>query len=344
MTKWRISPILILLVSLIISVSAVSAANGVDILVDIKPNTLPNSINPKSRGVIPVAILTTGTFDAATVDPNTVRFGVTGIEADPVHFALDDVDGDGDIDLILHFNNQAAGIVCGDTSASITGETFAGQEIHGTDSIKTVGCPAGEPTDGSISGTVSEQGTGTPIEGLEVSACEFVNFDPCFSGFTDADGNYLIEGVPPDDYILQSGGQDGWVIELFDNTPDFGSAVPVTVVAGEEALEIDFTLILGGSISGTVFEEGTVTGIAGLEVSACEFDPDFPCFSGFTEADGSYTICCIPPADYRLASGGQDNWAVESYNEQPEYFSGERVTVVASVDLVGFDFTLEMDP
>ena len=91
-------------------------------------------------------------------------------------------------------------------------------------------------------------------------------------------------------------------------------------------------------------EEGTGTPLAGLEVSACVFDPDDPCFNDFTEADGSYTICCIPPGDYRLASGGQDNWAVESYNEQPEYFSGERVPVVAGVDLVGFNFTLVMIP
>lgn len=36
-------------------------------------------------------------------------------------------------------NTQVTGIVCGDTSASPTGQTFSGQEIVGTDSIKTVG-------------------------------------------------------------------------------------------------------------------------------------------------------------------------------------------------------------
>jgi hypothetical protein len=87
-----------------------------------------------------VAILTTDTFDAATVDPTTIRFGRTGTEAAPVHSALEDVDGDGDADLILHFNTQATGIQCGDISASLTGETFGGQAIVGSDSIKTVGC------------------------------------------------------------------------------------------------------------------------------------------------------------------------------------------------------------
>jgi hypothetical protein len=93
-----------------------------------------------------VAILTTNpsdnvaTFDAANVDPATVLFGSTGTEAAPVHDALEDVDEDGDTDMILHFNIQDTGIQCGDTSATLTGATFDGQAIKGTDSIMTVGC------------------------------------------------------------------------------------------------------------------------------------------------------------------------------------------------------------
>jgi hypothetical protein len=112
----------------------------ITVAIDIKPGGFPNSINPKSKGVIPVAILTTNTFDATTVDSTTVLFGTTGTEAAPVHSALEDVDGDGGTDLILHFNTQDTDIVCGHTSASLTGETFGGRMIEGADSIKTVGC------------------------------------------------------------------------------------------------------------------------------------------------------------------------------------------------------------
>jgi len=108
--------------------------------IDIKPGSFPNSINPHSKGRIPVAILTTDSFDATTVDPSTVLFGPTGTEAAPVQFAFADVDGDGDLDIILHFNTQQTGIACGDTFTSLTGETFSGVEIQGSDSIVTVGC------------------------------------------------------------------------------------------------------------------------------------------------------------------------------------------------------------
>lgn len=110
----------------------------IQVSMDIKPGIDPNSINPRSRGKIPVAILTGGSFDATSVDETTVLFGATGTEAAPAHSALEDVDGD--TDKILHFNTQDTGIACGDTSASLTGETFGGLTIEGSDSIKTVGC------------------------------------------------------------------------------------------------------------------------------------------------------------------------------------------------------------
>jgi hypothetical protein len=108
--------------------------------IDIQPGSFPNSLNPRSQGVIPVAILTTGTFDAVTVDPLSVEFGPKGAMEAHGQGHIEDVNGDGHLDLVLHFNTQDTGIQCGQTSAALTGETFAGQLIQGSDSIQTVGC------------------------------------------------------------------------------------------------------------------------------------------------------------------------------------------------------------
>jgi hypothetical protein len=108
--------------------------------IDLKPGSFPNAVNPRSLGRTPVAILTTDVFDATTVRPITVRFGPTGTEALPLRAALADVDGDGDIDLILHFLTRATKIHCGDTSVHLTGKTFGGQAVEGSDSVVTVGC------------------------------------------------------------------------------------------------------------------------------------------------------------------------------------------------------------
>jgi N-acetylneuraminic acid mutarotase len=109
------------------------------VAIDIKPGSFPNSINPRNNGVVPVALLTTSAFDATTANATTVRFGANGTEADPVHVTLADVDGDGDTDMILHFRTQQTGITFGATSASLTGSTFGGLAIKGSDSVNTVG-------------------------------------------------------------------------------------------------------------------------------------------------------------------------------------------------------------
>jgi YVTN family beta-propeller protein len=114
--------------------------SAIHVDIDIKPGSDPAPIDPKSNGRIPVAILTTDTFDATTVDPSTVRFGANGTEVPAVQSALEDVNSDGRTDMILQFNTQGTGIACGDTSALLTGETQSRQAITGTDAIQTVGC------------------------------------------------------------------------------------------------------------------------------------------------------------------------------------------------------------
>lgn len=109
-------------------------------VLDIKPGSLPNRLNPASRGVVPVAVLTTDTFDATVIDPLSVTFGSQKAPEAHRRGHVEDVDGDGDLDLLLHFRIDETGIRCGDTSATFEGMTFDGQVIEGTDSIQTVGC------------------------------------------------------------------------------------------------------------------------------------------------------------------------------------------------------------
>ena len=138
------------------------------IQIDIKPGSDPNSINLNSKGVIPVAILTEGSFDAASVDATTVWFGKTGSEAEPVHHALDDVDDDGDMDMIFHFRTQETGLEAEDTEAILTGLTIYGIEITGTDSVRIVPPKGkGKPNKGSKpeKGGGQDNGNGNPNPG-----------------------------------------------------------------------------------------------------------------------------------------------------------------------------------
>jgi probable HAF family extracellular repeat protein len=107
-------------------------------VIDVRPGSDDNRINPRSHGMIPVALLSTEFLDATTVDPASLIFGPD--EAHVIHAAQQDVNGDGTLDLILTFSVPETGIACGDTEVTLSGETFGGQAIQGTDSITTVGC------------------------------------------------------------------------------------------------------------------------------------------------------------------------------------------------------------
>lgn len=111
--------------------------------IDIKPGSDTNPINPGSNGVIPVAILTTEDFDAADVDPSTVSLAGQGVavrgKAEKLMARLEDVDGDGDADLVVQVEtNVGEGQAWESGTVELTGETYEGHAIIGYDDIIVV--------------------------------------------------------------------------------------------------------------------------------------------------------------------------------------------------------------
>ena len=113
----------------------VEAAIEVD--VDIRPRNHRNRIRPTSRGMIPVAILGSESFDVA--DVATLAFGPSGASrahSRGPHFR--DLNRDGWTDLLAHFRSNETGIEFGQMEACISGETHDGTPFEGCDAIRTV--------------------------------------------------------------------------------------------------------------------------------------------------------------------------------------------------------------
>jgi len=108
----------------------------IQVAIDIQPNTNENTINLKSKGVVPVAILGSSEFDATTVDFFSVLFGPG--EAQVAHkkpHSHEDVNGDGYLDTILHFDISNIGATEGTTELCLVGKTTGGTQIEGCDTV-----------------------------------------------------------------------------------------------------------------------------------------------------------------------------------------------------------------
>jgi hypothetical protein len=120
------------------------AAAAITVLVDIKPGSDTNPINLRSQGVIPVAILSTASFDSTSFDSASVCFGdaedASQRDCTEAHGTghLEYVNGDGRLDLLLHFESEQTKIDPGDTQACLTGTTATTSNVEGCDSITTL--------------------------------------------------------------------------------------------------------------------------------------------------------------------------------------------------------------
>jgi cysteine-rich repeat protein len=108
------------------------------VVIDIKPGSDPNAINPMQMGLVPVAILGSDSFDVDDVDPDSLAFGPSGAtRAHPNGPHYDDVNEDGFTDLLAHFTVKETGIAFGDVEACLTG-TIMAVPFEACDDIKTV--------------------------------------------------------------------------------------------------------------------------------------------------------------------------------------------------------------
>jgi len=140
---------------------------SIELYVDIKPDSCVNPLNPKSQGVLPVAILGTESFDVKTIDPRSIRLSREGVDGEvapirghygdvgkpnqcePVNATCYESLRDGYRDLILMFKTQqlvgalqlwdVAGETVTLTLTANLKEEFGGTALSAQDDIKVLG-------------------------------------------------------------------------------------------------------------------------------------------------------------------------------------------------------------
>jgi hypothetical protein len=104
----------------------------IQVNIDIKPGSNPNSINLGNKGNVPVEIFG-NSIDVNNIDPSTICFA----GAQPVHWAIQNANGTAN--MILQFSTQdLKGLNSSSTQATLSGSTKGGQSFTGTDYVNIV--------------------------------------------------------------------------------------------------------------------------------------------------------------------------------------------------------------
>lgn len=123
--------------------------------IDVPMNVLTGTLNPRSRGKLPVAVLGGPTFDARQLDVATVRLGSATNPGVPVarhpngaYFAsVEDANGDGLPDLLVHFERAAldsAGVLAAPSTELVLRAQMSDgcRQVQGSESVRVL---AGAP-------------------------------------------------------------------------------------------------------------------------------------------------------------------------------------------------------
>ena len=113
--------------------------------IELKPGaSTPAPLNLKSQGVLPVALLSTTSFDALGVEPASIALAdpATSHSAEPFASTTEDVNGDGLPDLLLRFRTTdlvlSGAVTAATTRLVLTAHTWTGQPVIGTTGVRIV--------------------------------------------------------------------------------------------------------------------------------------------------------------------------------------------------------------
>jgi hypothetical protein len=149
---------------------------------------------------------------------------------------------------------------------------------------------------GSISGQLTEDGTGLPVE-WKGSVCAAPNDPgiPTDCGIPGTDGHYLIDAVPAGDYFVWWEGDPAYARMAYPHSVSFWSGYTlVHVDEGGENQNINMALEPGGRISGFVKDEDTQAPIAAGVVIAFLDAGSPPYYEGCADDSGYYELVSVP--------------------------------------------------
>ena len=113
------------------------------VTIDVKPGSATNPVSVRAGGTLPVAVLSTADFDARTIVVSSLRLNGQEVairsktQGGGYMASYEDVNGDGRLDLVVHFTVKQV-VSSATTSATLIGTSTEVGPISGTDVVTVV--------------------------------------------------------------------------------------------------------------------------------------------------------------------------------------------------------------
>ena len=236
----------------------------------------------------------------------------------------------------------------------------AATQVSVTAGATTGGIDAALRTAGRIAGTVTDAGSGEPVAYQYVCARQVGDPEWEAGGlmcdYTDAEGEYAIEGLPAASYYVRFSpgySSPGYLRQYYDGKGSRAEATPVQVIAGSTAGGVDAAMEEGGRIVGTVTD--AFSHEPAHPIQACAFAVggsgeeehcDVTDVTGAYEirglASGSYRVRFSPSAGYNPEPDPIDYaYATQYYDGKGSEGEADAVTVTAPATTADIDAAME---
>jgi hypothetical protein len=233
-------------------------------------------------------------------------------------------------------------------------DVTTGEAIPVTQPSTTTGVGFELDKGGRILGTVTVEGSGTPIAAAYIIVFDSVSGTPLDAALTVGDGSYETYGtLPTGSYTVTAFDVNGeYVAEVYDNTLCLPCGVPtggtpVAVTAPGDTTGIDFSLSPGGFVEGTVTIEGSGVPLDLAGVTLYDSSGNVVASAGTWEGD--YTASGLPTGTYYATAQGAQ-WALgvqgELYDDilclfgLCDVLTGSSISVTSPTTTSNVDFDL----
>jgi protocatechuate 3,4-dioxygenase beta subunit len=162
---------------------------------------------------------------------------------------------------------------------------------------------------GSVSGKVVDK-AGKPLPGIEIDVMDTMYSYRSYA-ITNDSGFYSVGGLETGKYYLRTY-NNIYIDQWYDGVSDLYSATKVSVVINQNTPNINFTLFLGASISGTVKNKNNATI---LSANVTVLDSAFNSIAyGYTNDSGYFHISRLVPGKKFYVVANASGYALRWYN------------------------------